>query len=53
MNLKYKFKQATRFINDLCPEEYSTLENICKEIQGAENKLRISAEDLLQRCYTA
>ena len=53
MNLQYKFKQATRFINDLCPAEHSTLENICKEIQGAENKLRISAEELLQRCYTA
>jgi len=53
MNLQYKFKQATRFINDLCPEEYSALKNICKEIQGAENKLRINAEDLLQRCYTA
>ena len=52
MSLQYKFKQATRFINDLCPEEHSSLNSICREIRKVENNLRISADDLLQRCYT-
>jgi len=52
MSLQYKFKQATRLINDLCPEEHSSLKNICGQIQRAENELRVSAGDLLQRCYT-
>ncbi len=53
MSLQYKFRQATRFVDGLSPDDYGILKNICIEIQGTENRLRKRAEDLLQRCYSA
>lgn len=50
MGLNYNFNKAGKIISQLSPDELETLENICHEIQAAENALIKKAEENLVRC---
>jgi hypothetical protein len=53
MGLQYQFKKAQKTLNRLAPADRDRLEKICGDIQKAEKRLRVAAEDALVRCGTA
>ena len=52
MGLQYQFKKAQKTISRLAPGDRQRLEEICGDIQQAEKRLRVAAEDALVRCGT-
>ena len=53
MGLQYQFRKAQETISRLAPADRRRLEKICADIQQAEKRLRVAAEDALVRCQTA
>ena len=50
MSLRYKFKKAGQILSALSPDERTTLEKICSDIQHAENHLLKAARVILDDC---
>ena len=50
MGIKDLFLKAEGIINTLGPEDLQYLRGICKEIQGAEEKLLQSAQENMKKC---
>ena len=53
MGLQYQFRKAQQTIGRLAPADRERLEEICDDIQRAEKRLRVAAEDALVRCGSA
>ena len=53
MGLGYQFKKARKTLSSLAPADRCALEEICRDIQQAEEDLLAAAEKALVRCRTA